>query len=288
MHRLYVWFSKHEYWRAAALLALAILLFLSPGLLLPGYFAPADNIRNLELFKNGVVPHNFLLTDVFVQFLPWYKLSAELVRHGHFPLWNAYTGGGLPLFANMQSAVLFPLTWFFYIFPFKIALLATSFGKLFFVGLFTYLYLRAIKISPTVAMTGAIAFMFIGFNIVWLMYPLTNLIFLLPLGLWLIERYSVTRNNLYILWLSLGLAIAFFAGHPETIFHFSVILGLYIIFKLFRVSTWRTFVPDAIKFGLMGLLALGMSAVLLLPFLEYLRSSEALLHRSATNGFFIL
>jgi len=289
MKNLISYIKSHELLSAALILSAALLIFLCPAILTWRYFAPADIIRNMEPFINGIKPHNYLLSDVLLQFLPWFSLSKNLIWHGNFPLWNTYSGGGLPLFANMQSAILFPFSWFFYIFPMKLALLFYSFSKLFFIGFFTYLYLREIKCSKAISLGGALGFMFAGFNVVWLLWPHTNVVFLLPLGCFLIERYISSRNNLNLLLLAPALAFGIYAGHPETFFYISCFLGAYALFKIFSTDAgWSLKFKDLFKFVGSAVWGLLLAGALLLPFEEYLKHSGILISRSGQlNGYFL-
>lgn len=289
MKNILQYIKNHELLSVILILSCLLLIFLSPVIFTWRYFAPADIIRNTAPFVNGVKPHNFLLSDVLFQFVPWFALSKDLIWHGNFPLWNTYSGGGLPLFANMQSAVLFPLTWFFYIFQTKIALLLYGFFKLLVIGFFTYLYLRIIKCSKKVSLGGAIGFMFAGFNVVWLLWPHTNVVFLLPLGCYLIERFMQGRKAIFLLFFSLAIAIGIFAGHPETFFHISLFLGIYAAFKVLSSgSRWTLKLKDLFKLSGAAIWGLLISAVLLLPFLEYLKYSGVLVSRSnQINGYFL-
>ncbi len=274
--------DRKERLAASTLLSLAILIFLSPAFIPGGYYSPADLLWRLGLFTGSGVPHNPLLSDVVLQMHPWARLSAEIFSSGSFPLWNIFSGGGLPLFANMQSAVLYPANYCFYILPFPVALLVCCFVKLFAIGFFSYLYFREIQARPWIALAGALAFQFAGFNVVWLMWPHTNVVFLLPCGLFLTERYFRTGQPKYLLWFSVALAVALFGGHPETFFHIVFLLGLYLLRGLWLThSSLRTTVSHSFKLMLSLSLGAGMSAILLLPFFRYLGLSSAWASRSA-------
>src|ERR1700722_11310020 len=87
---------------AAISLAVLVIIFLIPGLIPGRYLAPVN-------IYNFTAPY----LDITTQMLPWYKLSSQIIHAGHFPFWNIFSGNGLPLFANMQAAVFYPLTWLF-------------------------------------------------------------------------------------------------------------------------------------------------------------------------------
>ncbi len=46
-----------------------------------------------------------------LQFYPWWHWAARSLLEGRLPLWNPYLGMGAPLFANYQSALLYPPVW---------------------------------------------------------------------------------------------------------------------------------------------------------------------------------
>ncbi|MEJ2745865.1 MAG: hypothetical protein P8123_09315, partial [bacterium] len=124
----------------------ALVVFFCVPLFTGGYFSPADILQMWPPYNTAGVPYtpkNVLLSDIVTQMEPWLKFSRDEFRNYSFPLWNPYSGSGVPHFANLQSAVLFPLNFFYYFLPWRIALVAVPFLKLYLVGLFTYLYLRS-------------------------------------------------------------------------------------------------------------------------------------------------
>ncbi len=83
------WFA--DLWRHPAVLLVLVALALAWPVLRPGY----------ALFWG----------TPYFQFIPWRWLAWQQLAQGSFPWWNPYNGLGTPLFANYQSAVLYPPTW---------------------------------------------------------------------------------------------------------------------------------------------------------------------------------
>ncbi len=228
--------------------------------------------------------------DITTQMLPWWKLSGELVKSGHLPFWNIFSGNGLPLLANMQSAVFFPLTWLFYIFNVRFALDAYAFLKLLLMGLLTYFYLRELKLKYYPCLLGAILFAFCNSNVIWFLWPLTSVILILPLSFFLLERYFNTRDIKTAFWLAPVTALGLFAGHPQTFFYIFCAIYGYTVFKSFffgqnlRQGTYKLILLSAIY-----LLGFIMSALAVLPFLEYLKLSANLNYRAGftENPFYL-
>gem|GEM_PF-2486218 len=278
---------KWNDWWVAAVLAVVAALFLWPAWG-DGYYAPADTVRNMPLFIDGSPPHNPLLTDPAQQFLPWWRLSGDLWRQGQLPLWNQYSGGGLPLAANLQSAVWFPLTWLFYFLPMAAALALSAWLKLWLAAWFAYKYLRSIKIERWLATVGGVCLMSSGFMTDWLAWPQTNVVWLLPAAWWLWEKY-LASGRASGWWLAAALALGLAGGHPETWFQ---IVAVWLIYAVARL--WQTRAGDwpGLRRGVAGLagclaVAALLSAPVWLPFVEYLVRSAVWLARSGDNNFFV-
>lgn len=278
---------------AATVLSLLILIFISPSFFQGRFLAPVDT-------THYVAPY----LDITTQMLPWWNLSKEIIRSGHIPFWNVFSGNGLPLLANMQSAVFFPLTWLFYVFNVRFALAAYAFLKLWLMGMFTYWYLKELKLQSNSALIGAILFTFCGANDIWFLWPLTSVILILPLSFFLLEKYFNEKNLKWALLLAPVTALGLVAGHPQTFFYIFCAIYGYTIFKSFSSVGYgrdRTLQGHddntSLKYGLKQLILLStifllgfiMSAIAVLPFLEYLKLSANLNYRAgfAENPFYL-
>jgi len=271
--------QKHPNYSAAAILGILVLIFVSPSFFQGRFLAPVNTF-------SFIAPY----LDITTQMLPWNHLSAEIIHSGHFPFWNIFSGNGLPLMANMQSAIFFPLTWLFYIFKMRLALVLYSFLKLWLMGMFTFLYLRELKLSWYPSLIGCVLFAFCGANVIWFLWPLTSVILILPLSFLLLEKYFNTRNIKFALLLAPVTALGLFAGHPQTFFYIFMAIAAYTIFKSFSSgSNWKKSILHCVMFGAIYLLGLVISAVAVLPFLEYLKLSANLDYRAgfAENPFFL-
>lgn len=264
----------------------ALLVFFAPAMIAGRYFSPADILRMWPPFAPpgfACTIQNPLLVDIVTQVEPWVKFSKEEFLRGSFPLWNPYAGAGVPLFANLQSSVLFPLNFLFYTLSWKHALLAAPFLKLYLISLCMYLYLRALGLNRTASLFGSMNFTFLGFNVFWLKWPLSNLMIFLPLLFFFAEKF--TREEIgpwQPLLLSLSVGAAALAGHIETLFH---ILVLAFVYLLWRASIsglpWRTRAAGALLFALSLSIGCGIAGVQIAPFTEYMYRSAAYAMRSA-------
>ena len=267
------------------ILTVLLIIFFYRSIFFGLYPSAADILACWPLFRfDNVQIQNMLLSDVVVQMEPWFRLNCDSIQQLQVPLWNPYCATGVPHMACIQSSVFFPLTWPIYILePEKVGFLLYYFSKLYITGIFCFYYLKSIKLDLHASLIGSIAFMFMGYNIVWLYYPASSSIFLLPASLYLIEKIIGSQSEKkYLLAFSLVTALGFLAGHPEGFFHIVVISFLYFVFRLIiekkaEISAKIKILSNYILFSLLGL---ALSAVQLLPFLEYLFNSYAWQARS--------
>jgi hypothetical protein len=274
---------KNKYTPIFILFIFNLVFFIKP-LLFGLYLSPADILQRFPSFSTEGFrpPDNSLMMDVVTQFQPWYEFNKQSILNGNFPLWNDLNSGGVPHFANNISAFLFPLNIIFLLFPDRLALLFFYFTKMFLIGIFTYYYLREIKVGKYESLVGATGFNFALFNITWLFWPQTNVIIFLPLQLLLIEKFinGSLNNARFVTFLSISFAFSLFAGHPETMFHITMISVFYFLFRVLSIKEKISKVNVFILASLIGVL---LSSIQLLPFFEYLSNSYILYERGVSE-----
>lgn len=262
--------------KTALAIFLGFLAILSVSFFLPGYFSSADLLTNLPSYntKFFIKPKNSLLSDPVTQFEPWRKFSKEELSHGRIPLWNDFNGSGAPFFANQQNAIFFPLTILYYLLPLSVGLYVIHACKLYFFGVFMYLYLRSLKLGLISSILGACTTLFSAFFLVWLQWPHTNVFLFFPLLLTITEKIFQARKIQYkwYIFLALSYFLAISGGHPETLLHISIIHVLYAMYRIKdRKRLLAVFI--SIIFGFL------LASFLLFPFIEYLLNSSALSNR---------
>src|SRR3990167_5555038 len=231
-----------------------------PSGYLVNFFAPWNAVPDFAgPYKNGATP------DVITQIYPWKNLVIDFWKQGSIPLWNPYSFSGTPLLANYQSAALSPLNLLYLILPFidawSIAVLLQSLLA----GLFTYLYIRTLKLSEFGAIVSSIAFMFSGFITTWMSYQtLGYAILFLPLGLFAIEKFFETKRWFYSLLLTVTIPLSFLSGHFQTSLYFLLFVVAYCFFKLIQTRDIRSSIYSLVSI-ILGLL---ISAPQILPSIE--------------------
>lgn len=177
--------------------------------------------------KNNAMP------DVTTQIYPWKKLTIDAYKMGQIPLWDPYNFTGNPHLANIQSAVLSPFNLLFFVLPFIDAWSLLILFQPLMAGLFIYLLAKVLGISKWGSLMASVFFMFCGFITTWMAYgTLVYAILYLPLALWSIEKFYLTKKKKFLIVLTLTVPLSFFSGHIQTSFYFFISVLFYIGFKL--------------------------------------------------------
>jgi hypothetical protein len=283
---------------AALFLGLAVVELWTP--IAHGGFYMASDLGQLWPITHSAAgpaqPANSLESDVYSQLMPFMHFTVAQVRAGNLPTWNPYNGNGQPFFANAQSSVLSPFTIFFYTLSFRLALIASALARLWLIGFFTFMFLRRHRLGDLASLVGATIFMFAGYHLVWLNYPITSVSAWLPLSLWCARVALDHREggwagnrprNLATGGLTLAVAAMLLGGNPETATFDILLIVAYILGALAveRVG-WRTSGQYVARFVVAGALSAGLAAAQLIPFLRYERiSTAAQTHVTSIPGF---
>ncbi|MBL8857145.1 MAG: hypothetical protein JNL28_01390 [Planctomycetes bacterium] len=295
--------ARNEKLQAALILLLQIAAFLWIPLSRYNevHYSAADLTQAFSLtrIEPGHLPGNQLQSDAVTQMQPWTMLNKEEALEGRLPLWNRWNGAGCPHLANYQSAVFSPFRLPYLIADFKTGLLLAAALKLFALGFFTYLFLREIHARHLAALVGATIFTFAGHNTLLNYFPHVGALVALPGGMYFVEvavrrferaRAEGRRASLRgpLIGLTLVFLAGLLAGNPEP-FYFAVLLvAPYALFRL--GAQWHAARGDGRarldvlalggKLAFAALLALGLAAIQILPFFEYLRESRVIEQRS--------
>lgn len=227
---------------------------------------------------------------------PSTRLTSLLYKKGIIPLWNPHAATGIPLNADMISAVFFPLSFLLYWDPRAWMWDLFMLLRIFIAGLLSYFFFRkSLELSPLSSLAGAIGYMFCG-HLIWQI----NIVFihaamLLPGLLYFTERLARRRNwwNLCLTGLMIGLLIL--GGHPEPSFFALFYASVYYLVRWWekgrmeigmggKMADWKNGIPSlllplysfllpllywvaAVAFGLV------LSAIMVLPFLELVKLS---------------
>ncbi len=240
-----------------------------------------------------------------VSFLfPTYRFAAASLRAGDLPLWNPHLYGGAPFLADMQTGLFYPPNLILFLlaphFSYKV-MEGMAVLHLFLAGLFMYLCLRYLEpdrpLRLPAALLGAIAYMFSDLFVIH--FGNLNLIAVaawLPLIALFFWRALRTRRPGWAVGAGVALGLATLAGHLQITLYIGLTLAVMAgveamsIYRRVRLSSIVGRPVSCLLWPLLALVitagvAVGLSAPVLLPALEYARLSPraALSYREAAR-----
>jgi hypothetical protein len=283
---------------AAGVLAALLVLFLWTPLTRyrEVHFTSADLLQGFSLteVEAGHVSTNQLTSDTVTEMIPWVLFNRGELAAGRLPLWNPWNASGCPHLANYQSAVFSPFSLPYYFLDLKPALLVSAGLRLLALGLFTYLFLRELGTAWIAALLGSVAFMLSAYSILLLGHPHGGVMVALPAGLWFAEKAlrrceraaagARPRIAGLLAGLAITLGLGLLVGHPEPMPFIVMTIAAWISARLLALARAARARGDPVAplaragagFVLAGLLAAGLAAFQILPFLEYLDHSTVL------------
>jgi len=219
------------------------------------------------------------------QFIPWWEFAWGTILEGGLPLWNPWVGMGAPLAANYQTALFYPPYWSYLVFFILggVRLMAWSMTimvvlHLIWAGIGTVKLLDDLEIGYLGQVVGGLAFSLSGYLVSRAGFLSIN-----AATAWipwiLLFSKSITTKERKFFWLT-GLVIGFqlLAGHAQTAWYTALLAGLWITFWAINTGDRKHKVRNIVlawsKFIGAGLLGITLSAIQLIPTLEYLAQSQ--------------
>ncbi len=267
---------------AAAIIALLVGSLYLPCITQGKLLSPSGLL--LDLYPWAAVSdsddgYNPMLSDAAYMFDPWHLQYLRAIERGEFPLWSPDNYCGVPLAANYQSSIFFPLHWLAWIFPVMWTFTLASLIKLWITGWFTYLFLRRRGLGWTPSTLAAVGITAGGWMTVWMTNPQSQGAMALPILLWAVDVWLSGIRHWGLLAIAVATAVSWLGGHPEPAFHVMLTGSAYAIYRL--VSSGTANLSSLLALGLAQLTGLLFAAVQLVPFSEYLLHSHALAARVA-------
>ena len=212
---------------------------------------------------------SFFSRDVAPFFYPMKHFLAATVRSGQWPLWNPYVAGGEPFFASLQPGLLYPPSLILYLAPLPAAfdLLVVLHYPIAGIGMF--LLLKRWGHDWVGALTGGMVFMLGGFFV-----SLGNFVNNLQTVAWVPwvflawDRLLTRGRYRDVAVFASVCGVAFLGGEPQMLGMALAIMALHGLLSVERRSMPRGRQLVALTLG--GALAMGLVAIQLLPFAEYM------------------
>jgi Bacterial membrane protein YfhO len=228
---------------------------------------------------------NFELADASEQLQPLLQYARSVLPS--VPLWNPYLMAGRPLLADGQSSVFSPFSVPSYVLPFWKSLAVVAMLKLFIAAFGAFMFARILGMRFGGALLCGVVFAFGTFYVIWLAWPLTSVFAWIPWTLAACELLVRRPGPLTIAALSAALGLQFLGGFPESSFHLVSVLVVFFCFR--TLLHWRRgtrdrrgLVAPAVAFAASLAIGIGLAALVLAPFLQFIVNSSDLAQRAHT------
>jgi len=248
------------------------------------YIVPSDMLLSYYPWKHinlnsqkQVIVKNCLRSDVIDSFVPnlSFLKSALETQKPKIPLWLPLKVQGKPfatlLFYGLLNPIIGPLILFFDV-PTAFSLSIVM--KIMVSFLFMYFYLKTLRLPLAPSLIGATIFSLSGFNSVWCSWPhtlVTTFAPLLFLGLEIFLEKKTFKSGLII---PLAIASMILAGFPAVAGYFFYLFAFYVLLRIFQKSPRKKLLTNlsssCTKIAILTIIGIGITAVQLLPSLEYL------------------
>jgi hypothetical protein len=229
---------------------------------------------------------------ISTQFVPWWNFSWESLLSGQLPLWNPFLGMGAPLAANYQSALFYPATWIYLVFyavggiklmAWSISLVVAA--HLIWAGWGMVRLLADLHVGKTGQVISGLAFALSGYLVSRAGFLSINATAAWLPWVLLSSKRLVSSAKGSILYTGLTIGALLLAGHAQIAWYILILDGMWALFWVLKKSGdrkgWKITLS---RFGRLfgaGALGLALSAVQLIPTLEYLLES----HRAIEYGY---
>lgn len=262
--------------RVCVVLVLLPLVFTGRALLTGGVFGPIDLAYDSEPLASVAAEHgvsemvNPMLTDVQRLMIPWKVAVRYAFAHRQWPLLNPFAFCGDILAAGSEPSPWHPFNALSYLLPLAQSITFHASLAFFAAGVVAFLFAKELGVADLAALFAAVAWMFSAFLMFFIQVPLGAAVLMLPLVLLAVSRVVARPAFHSMVLLAVTLALVVVAGHPESLLHVVAIGVAYGVFELAALRDRQAVVRAVGAAVAAGAVALLLSAIHLLPFIEAL------------------
>jgi hypothetical protein len=249
-----------------------------PALIHGTHLGPFDLLAQDGLLeRSGVVPHNTWVGDQVASMMPWTTLAWTQVHHGQLPLWNPYSGLGMPLAFNWQSAPFGLPALVGYLVPVQYAYTVGILVTLVVAGTGVYVLGRLLHLGVVGCAMAATVFELSGPFVGWLGWPHAAVFswagWLFVAALLIVRGRRRVQS---VAFFAVVAALAFYAGQPEVLSVLIVAVIIFVAALLVHLAVQggvRSVVRPILDLGIAAIAGGALAAPLALPGLQVFAGS---------------
>lgn len=237
----------------------------------------------LIFFRELLSGNAYLFDDFIEQYYPGKFMASVMLSKGIFPFWNPFVFSGVPFFADLQIAVLYPFNYIlqFFVTNEKLSALAiqnTIVIHYLLTSVFTFYLAKHFKLSGLFSVLFALLFTYSSYMMIHMMHqPLVEAATWFPLFFLLWLKYTDTKNYLFAILAGVVMALCVLAGYPQVPFFNFFFIGIYALFTAYGYYREKRKLEILHLFA--GLIVsviftFGLTAFQLLPALEFIGVSN--------------
>lgn len=231
-----------------------------------------------------------LNSDQYVAGYSFRDFGAEFFRAtGSIPQWNPYLFGGMPFIGAMHGDIFYPTAWLRWILPVGVGMGLGFAIHILLAGLFTYVFMRALRFSWTAALIGGLSYELTGIVLSMVHPGHDGKLFvsaLTPLLLWALVR-AIRDGRGWAYGAIAGIVgLTILTPHPPMTLYSLIAAGIFTLYLTFfdRDRDQSRSQPTVLLLALGAvLLGAGIAAIQILPVYHYLPFSTRAVGHSASS-----
>ncbi|HYC87686.1 MAG TPA: YfhO family protein [Thermoanaerobaculia bacterium] len=263
---------------AAVVLLLIPFAFCGFALLTNRVYAPVDlpyESEPLRALKGEYGVENVstgMHTDVYTEFIPWRHAVRRSLARGEWGLWNPFAMSGDVLLGSQQTAVYSPFTLIACLMPVALSFTYTAAITFFIAALCAFLLARELGCGEAPSFVAAAGWAFATPITLFLLVTMGQTWAWCPLLLLAVHRLVEAPALRNAGLLTFAFTAILYSGHPESVVLCVMVGMIWGVFRLIRGGLKPALRSIGYAAGA-GVVALLLSAIHLLPFVEALRAS---------------
>lgn len=214
----------------------------------------------------------FFYRDFGVLAYPTIFYQRECFWRGELPLWNPYSNCGAPFLAQWGTMVLYPFSLFYLLLPVPWSLNVFCLAHLCWGGTGMSALAARWTGSRFAGGVAAVAFIFNGVTLSSLMWPNYSVALgWMPWVVFCVDRVLAERDRRKIVLASLAAGMQLFSGVPEIVLQTWMLIGAVCAMRL---AASQAKAAPICRISFVVLIAAGLAAAQLLPFIQLLQHSQ--------------